>query len=281
MVKIKFTKMHGLGNDYLFIDRIREICKDNCPGDPSKLSKEMSDRHFGVGADGIVIMLPPEEKSHDASMRIFNADGSEAEMCGNAIRCIAKYLYDEKIVKKKKMEIETGAGIIRPKIIGMENGEVKTVEVDMGKPVVKGLNKEIEVNGEKGKKRFIGNIISMGNPHFVIFIKDLNDIDVEEIGPVIENHDLFPNRTNVEFVQVKNPKEIIMRVWERGSGVTLACGTGACASVVAGIEKNLIENDVTVHLLGGSLLVGINKEGHVIMTGPAEKVFLGEYDTKE
>ncbi|MFH1316375.1 MAG: diaminopimelate epimerase [Candidatus Woesearchaeota archaeon] len=275
MIKIKFTKMHGLGNDYLFIDRIRESCKDNCPGNPSKLSKEMSDRHFGVGADGIVIMLPPEDKGHDAKMRIFNADGSEAEMCGNAIRCIAKYLYDEKIVKKKKMEIETGAGIIRPKVVGLEKGEVRTVEVDMGKPVVKEINKDIKV----GDENFIGNIISMGNPHFVIFTDNLNDIDVSGIGSAIENHKMFqPDRTNVEFVQIKNQKEIIMRVWERGSGVTLACGTGACASVVAGVENKLIENDVTVHLLGGALLVRIDDEGRVIMTGPAEKVFKGEYE---
>ena len=272
MATINFTKMHGLGNDYLFIDCFR----NDVPEDLSRLSQQMSDRHFGIGSDGIVLMMKPDGKKNDVKMRIFNSDGSEAEMCGNASRCVAKYLFDRKIVKKKDMKIETLAGIIKPKIIKTAKGKATMVEVDMGVYGVRQLNAKITVDGTE----YIGNDISVGNPHFVIFVDDLNEVPIEKHGALIEKHPIFPNKTNVEFVQVKNRTEVIMRVWERGSGVTLACGTGASATGVAAYLNEKTGNDITVHLLGGPLQIRIAEDKHVFKTGPAEEVFSGEYESK-
>jgi len=274
MQSIKFTKMHGAGNDYIFVN----CFKEKVPKNLTQLAQEISSRHFGVGGDGLILIMPPEDKKkNDARMRIFNLDGSEGEICGNGIRCVAKYIFDNKISSKKQYQIETLAGIIKPKIVATSRGKATMIEVDMGLGVIRELNKDIVIDG----KRITGHNISMGNPHFVIFVDDLNDIDFASLGAKIERHPFFPKKTNVEFIQLRNRKEIIMRVWERGSGITLACGTGACASVVASNALKLTDNEVTVHLLGGALQIKVEKDGHVIKTGPAEVSFTGEYEVKD
>jgi len=272
--KIHFTKMHGLGNNYFFIDCIT----GKEPSDPESLAKQISDKNVGIGSDGVILIMKPENSNFDAKMRIFNADGSEGEMCGNGIRCVAKYMYDNKLSDKKELAIETEAGIIKTKIISQKDG-VSIVEVDMGIAVVKEEHKELQVNGKKIR----GSVVSLGNPHFVTLVDDLNAVKVEDIGPQIENHAEFPDRINVEFVQIKNDHELIMRVWERGSGITMACGTGACASAAAAHALKKIGKEVTVHLLGGPLNIKIDDTNHILMTGPAETISSGEYEyeTKE
>ena len=262
---MKFTKMHGLGNDYVYINGFKEKEQDW-----GEVSKAVSAPHFGVGSDGLIVILPSEKA--DFKMRMFNADGSEGEMCGNGIRCVGKYVYDHKMTDKKDITVETLAGIKKLRLT-TDGEKVSAVEVDMGKAEVS-EDVMMKVSPVKGYK---GTPVNVGNPHVVIFVKDVDKIEIEKDGPIIENHKHFPNRTNVEFVQVINRHTLKMRVWERGSGETMACGTGACASVVAASSKGLVDKDALVELKGGRLSIRLDeKDGHVHMTGPATKVFSGK-----
>ena len=257
---MKFVKMHGLGNDFIIIDSRKESLEGM---DLAQLAVKFCDRHFGIGADGILIALP--SSNADVKMRIFNSDGSEAEMCGNGIRCFAKYIYEGLDKKKELISVETLAGTMLPSMIE-HKGKLAIVEVDMGEP------KDIKMAKVKG---YDATLVSMGNPHCVIFSDDLNKIDLAATGPNIETDKMFPKRTNVEFVKIENRKEITIKVWERGAGETLACGTGACASVVAGVKANKLDREVLVHLPGGNLDIEWQEDGHVILRGPAETVFEG------
>lgn len=282
---IKFTKMHGLGNDYIYVD-----CLKNCPDDPSELSKWLSDRHFGIGSDGLVLIMHSDIA--DFRMRMFNSDGSEAEMCGNASRCIGKYVYDSGLTAKTKITLETLAGI-KTLVLTVKDGRVVLVTVDMGEPVLKPdeipaiCPKEVEnlfLSQPVTVRDRIFNVtcVSMGNPHAVSFVENVDDFQLEVYGPLMEAHELFPNKINSEFVQVLDRKTLKMRVWERGAGETLACGTGACAVAVASVLNGLSERKVTVKLLGGNLVVEWDeKDNHVYMTGPAVKVFDGEIELLE
>ncbi|MFH1542372.1 MAG: diaminopimelate epimerase [bacterium] len=258
MQELSFHKYHGLGNDFVLIDSR----KDKLEGlDLKQLAQQMCDRHFGIGADGLLI-VEPSQKAH-YKMRIINPDGSEPEMCGNGIRCFAKYVYETDKLTEEVISVETLAGILLPAVILGPEKTVVGVEVDMGIPKDEG---EVTLQGKKFRK------INMGNPHAVAIVEDLAQIDLAEIGPLIENDPHFPNRTNVEFIKIVNDKEIDLIVWERGAGETLACGTGACASVVAsGLKRAL------VHLPGGNLDIEIADDGHILMRGPAVKVFEGKY----
>lgn len=274
-----FTKVHGLGNDFILINA---GTGEGFPDDYSSLAIEMCDRKFGIGADGLVLLL--DSCVADVRMRIINSDGSEPEMCGNAIRCVAKYLYEHNVVRKDEIKVETLAGIIIPQIIH-KHGKVEMVRVDMGLPrlereeipmvgpVGQVIGEDFEVNGQ----RFAVTAVSMGNPHCVIFVPDVSAVPLAEIGPRIETHPAFPRKTNVEFVQVVSPTEVRMIVWERGAGPTMACGTGACAVAVAGVLNGLTEKSVTVHLPGGPLHIEWAESGKIYMTGPAVEVFSGEY----
>jgi diaminopimelate epimerase len=266
LINMQFTKMHGLGNDFILIDSR----KNKLDGvDLKNLALRLCDRHFGIGADGILIVWP-SQKAH-YRMQVINPDGSEAEMCGNGIRCFAKYVYEADKLKEEVISVETLAGIKLPAVILSPSGGVEGVEVDMGQPKeIQTSNLKIQNNEYKTKE------ISMGNPHAVIFAEDLSVINLAEIGPQIENHPHFPNRTNVEFVKVLNEKEIDVIVWERGAGETLACGTGACAAVAAAVKAGKTSQRVLVHLPGGNLDIEIGDDGRVLMRGPAEKVFEGE-----
>jgi diaminopimelate epimerase len=258
--------MHGLGNDFVLIDSRREKLGDL---DLPKLAVDLCDRHFGVGADGLLIVWP-SQKAH-YRMQVINADGSEAEMCGNGIRCFAKYVYEADQLKEEVISVETPAGIILPAVIS-ENGAFAGVEVDMGEP------KELQTSSLKlQNKEYKIHEISMGNPHVVIFTDDLSNVDLAVVGPLIENNPHFPNRTNVEFVQVINDKEIALGVWERGVGETLACGTGACAAAVAAHLAGKTSRRVIAHLPGGNLDIEWTEENRVLMRGPAAKVFEGAY----
>ncbi|SHJ96204.1 diaminopimelate epimerase [Desulforamulus aeronauticus] len=274
-----FTKVHGLGNDFILVNA---GIGERFPDDYATLAKEMCDRKFGIGADGLVLLL--DSGVADVRMRIINSDGTEAEMCGNAIRCVAQYLYEHNIVRKEQIKVETLAGIIVPQVI-LKNGMVEAIKVDMGEPRLQ--RAEIPMVGEAGQvvndtlevdgQKFYITAVSMGNPHCVIFVEDIASIPLHMIGPRIEYHPAFPKKTNVEFVQVLNPQEVRMVVWERGAGPTLACGTGACAVAVAGVLNGLTEKKVTVHLPGGPLQIEWADNGKVYMTGPAREVFHGEY----
>jgi len=277
---IHFTKMHGLGNDYLVVDAMQESPSES---KLSALAKALSDRHFGVGADGLILVLP--SRAADFRMRIFNSDGSEAEMCGNGIRLFAKFVYERGHTKAKDLEVETLAGIVRPRL-RVRGGRVTSVRVDMGEPrlarseiPMKGTDQAQVVNERLrvGGQRYQITAVSMGNPHCVMFVEDVDRARVGEIGPAIERHDLFPKRTNVEFAQVVGDGEIKMRVWERGAGETLACGTGASAVLVAAVLNGLSSRKGVVHLRGGDLKVNWNREdNHVFIEGPAAEVFTGE-----
>lgn len=259
---LHFIKYHGLGNDFVLIDgRKEKLEKLNL----KELAVNICDRHFGVGADGLLIVWP-SQKAH-YRMQIFNPDGSEAEMCGNGIRCFAKYVFETDQLKEEVISVETLAGTILPAVI-LENGKVIAVEVDMGEPSDEG---EVTLEGFNFKK------ISMGNPHAVAIVDDLTAIDLGTIGPKIENHPHFKNRTNVEFVKILNDKELEVMVWERGAGETLACGTGACAALVAAHLLGKIKRRAIVHLPGGNLDIEWIEDNHVLMRGPAEKVFEGKY----
>lgn len=273
-----FVKMHGLGNDFVFINLMDRV---ELP-DFTDLAIKTCDRRFGVGADGLVAILPSDKA--DVKMRIFNPDGSEPEMCGNAIRCFAKYVYEENIIKKDTIKVETLAGIIVPQVL-TENGKVLNIKVDMGKPRLNPQEVPVAVSGEQAIKHPIDvqhtnenltfTAVSMGNPHCIIFVNDLEKVDFYNLGPELEKHPLFPRKTNVEFVQVISPDEVKVKVWERGAGETLACGTGACAVAVAGKLNNLTNSEVKVNLPGGQLIIQWAENGHVYMTGPATKVFTG------
>ena len=274
---MRFTKMHGIGNDYIFVDCFHETLAEA----PETLAAKVSERHFGIGGDGLILILPSNVA--DARMRIFNADGSEAEMCGNGVRCVAKYVYERGIAKKNPLTIETGRGVLTLHL-EVKDDRVQSVTVDMGEPILDPARIPVRLNGTviehpinmDGVDLAI-TCVSMGNPHCVIFRPEIDDHLVTQIGPKLERHPLFPNRTNVEFVQVLSPSEVRMRVWERGSGETLACGTGACAVCVAGVLAGRLDRKVLVHLLGGDLQIEWRSDGHVFMTGPATEVFTGEW----
>jgi diaminopimelate epimerase len=275
---MKFTKMHGLGNDYIYINCFAEPINN-----PVDLARKISDRHFGVGGDGLILILPSQIA--DAQMRMFNADGSEAQMCGNGIRCVAKFLYDRRIVNQKTFQIETLAGL-KTVTVNTENALVQTVRVDMGEPILENKLIPVLADGLTTLNRLIQisnhcyhfTAVSMGNPHCVIFVPQITDEMINSDGPIIECHSLFPQKTNVEFVVAENETSLRMRVWERGSGETMACGTGACATAVAAALNRLTSRKVWVHLLGGDLLVEWDEiTNHVWMTGPAVEVFQGEW----
>ena len=276
---MRFTKMHGCGNDYVYVDCFHE----KTPRDPAALSRAVSDRHFGIGADGLILICPSDKA--DARMRMFNADGSESEMCGNGIRCVAKYVYDHGIVGNTRLNIETGRGTLTLDL-ETQAGMVKRVRVNMGQPILQAsdipttlpgnppLNVPITVDG----KTLPFTCVSMGNPHAVTFVDEITDLLVLGLGPKIEKLPAFPRRTNVEFIKVNHAGDANMRVWERGSGETQACGTGACASAVAGVLTGKLARKVTLHLLGGDLeLHWSESDDHVYMNGPAVEVFSGDW----
>ena len=276
---MKFTKMHGCGNDYVYVNCFEEKVEN-----PSEAAIKVSKRHFGIGSDGLILICPSEVA--DFRMQIYNADGSVAEMCGNGIRCVAKYVYDHGMTDKTHITVETGAGI-KTLDLTVEDGKVSMVRVDMGEPILeaakipvvsekeKVINEPILVQGTEWRM----TCVSMGNPHAVVFVADTKHLAIKEVGPCFENHKAFPNRTNTEFVQFISSKEINMRVWERGAGETWACGTGTCASVMACILNGYTDDTVLVHLLGGDLLIEYDREtNHIFMTGPATTVFDGEIE---
>ena len=275
---MKFTKMHGAGNDYVYVDCFQEAVED-----PAELARRISHRRFGVGADGLILIRPSDQA--DARMQMFNADGSEAEMCGNGVRCVAKYVYDHGICRREHLRIETGAGVL-PIDLEIEAGVVRRACVDMGTPVLEAeriptglpgspvVNQRLEVDG----RSFDATCVSMGNPHCVIFVERATDDLVLGLGPKIERLACFPARVNVEFVEVVSRKEVRQRTWERGSGETWACGTGASAVCVAGVLSGRTDRRVLIHLLGGDLELHWNDmDGRVYMTGPATEVFQGDW----
>ena len=277
---MKFTKMHGIGNDYIYVN-----CFEEKVDNPEKVSIYVSDRRKGIGSDGLVMIMPSDKA--DFRMRIFNADGSEAMMCGNATRCIGKYVYDKGLTDKTEITLETNSGI-KYLTLFPENGKVEFVEVDMGKAIL--TPKDIPVNSDKESfisepvevdgKEYKITCVSMGNPHAIVYMDDIKDLELEKIGPSFENHKLFPDRINTEFIEVIDSHTLNMRVWERGSGETVACGTGACASVVASVLNGYCNHDeeVTVHLRGGDLKITWNSDGTVIMKGPAALICDGDID---
>lgn len=277
MEEILFTKMHGIGNDYIYIN-----CMQSTPRDLPQLSVEMSRRHTGVGGDGIILILPSDKA--DFKMRIFNADGSEAKMCGNGSRCVGKYVYDYGLTDNTEITLDTLSGIKHLKL-HVNDGKVSSVTVDMGAPVL--VTSQIPVIYsddamiEAPVMTSIGSLkltaVSMGNPHGVIFVDDLTKIDVHAVGRELEMHPMWPDRANIEFAQVTDDENITMRVWERGSGETMACGTGACATAVAAFLTHRCGERVTIHLLGGDLEITHGTDGHILMTGPATTVFEGRY----
>lgn len=283
---MKFTKMHGAGNDYVYVD----CFADPVPTDPARLAVEISDRHRGIGADGLILIRPSQVA--DARMQMFNADGSEAEMCGNGIRCVAKYVFDHQICPKKDLKIETGAGILALELT-LKNAKVDQVRVDMGPPRLDPKEIPTTLTGNSGGsdrvieqslivegREFLVTAVSMGNPHCVIFVDIADDDLVLNWGPKIECHAAFPARTNVEFVEIVSKSVVRQRTWERGSGETMACGTGASAVCVAGVLTGRTEPIITNHLLGGTLILEWDQtSNHVFKTGPATEVFTGTWPT--
>jgi len=274
---MKFTKMHGIGNDYVYVNGLAEKIED-----PAGLSIKVSDRHFGIGSDGLIIIN--RSKVADFEMEMYNADGSRSQMCGNGIRCVGKYVYDYGLIDKTQIAVETLAGI-KYLDLQVEGSKVTAVRVDMGEPILKAkqipiiseneevIEEAIEIDG----KQYQMTGVSMGNPHAIVLVEDVKNFPIEEIGPKFERHDRFPERINTEFVRVINESTIEMRVWERGSGETFACGTGACAAAVACAKNGLTNREVTVRLLGGDLQIKWDeKSNHVFMTGTATTVFDGE-----
>ena len=279
---MKFTKMHGFGNDYVYVN-----CFEEKIDNPPAVARFVSDRHFGIGSDGLIMINP--SKTADFEMEMYNADGSRGEMCGNGIRCVAKYVYDYGLTDKTQISVETLGGI-KYLDLTIEDGKVSLVKVDMGKPKLEAdlipiisereqvIDEPIEVDG----KEYHMTGVSMGNPHAVIYVDDVKGLDLEKIGPKFENHERFPKRINTEFVHCIDRQTVEMRVWERGSGETLACGTGACAVAVSSILNNLTDTQVTVKLLGGDLQIEWDREkDRVFMTGPATVVFDGVIDITE
>ena len=294
---MRFTKMHGIGNDYVYVNCFAEPL----PTDPAGLARRISDRHFGVGSDGLILICPSDNGA-DARMRMFNADGSEAEMCGNGIRCVAKYVYDHGIKQSETLRIQTGRGILTLNL-EIKNGKTQRVRVNMGEPILEagkiptaipkvrstdkivnypygfgfaheGGDDEVEAAGVD----YSMTCVSMGNPHVVFYARDVSKVPLADVGPILERHEMFPKRINVHFVQVHSPEEVTMRTWERGSGITLACGTGACAVCVAGALSGRTHRRITAHLPGGDLeLEWSETDGNVYMTGPATEVFSGDW----
>ena len=276
---MKFTKMHGIGNDYVYVNCFKETVEH-----PSEMAIKVSDRHFGIGSDGLILIKPSEVA--DGKMEMYNADGSQGAMCGNGIRCVAKYMYDYGITDKTSISVETKSGI-KYLDLTIKDGKVDTVKVSMGTPILKAV--DIPVRSEKEQvidepvmvdgKEWKITCVSMGNPHAITYIDDVKNLEIEKIGPKFENHEIFPDRVNTEFVRVIDRNTVEMRVWERGSGETLACGTGACAVAVSSILNGLTEEEVTVKLLGGDLKIFWDRtENKVYMTGSATTVFDGEID---
>ncbi len=275
---MKFTKMQGAGNDYVYVN-----CFEEHLDNPADVARKVSNRNFGIGSDGLILIMPSTVA--DVRMRMFNSDGSESEMCGNGIRCVAKYAYDHGMVAKKEITAETGAGILTLQLFTNSHNLVDKVRVNMGEPRL--TRTEIPMTGDGGLRvvdeplnilhsTFRITCVSMGNPHCVIFVDDVEKFPVDKYGPLIENHEMFPRRTNVEFVQVLSRSEVRQRTWERGAGETLACGTGASAVTVAGVLNGLTERSIVNHLSGGDLEMEWPDNGPVYMTGPAVEVFSGE-----
>ncbi len=276
---MRFTKMHGAGNDYVYVNAFDEAL----PGDVSALAKQISDRHFGVGSDGLILIGPSEVA--DARMRMYNADGSEAEMCGNGIRCVAKYVHDHGICRRPVLSIETQAGVLTLDL-ELAAGQVRRVRVDLGEPILMAERIPTTLPGSPvvnaplsvAERDLVVTCVSMGNPHCVIYTDQVNDALVLGVGPQIEHHPAFPQRVNVELVQVLSPREVRQRTWERGSGETMACGTGAAAVCVAGVLSGRTERRLTVHLRGGDLELEWREDNNrVYLTGPAVEVFAGEW----
>ena len=276
---IKFTKMHGLGNDYVYMDAIHQKIENI-----TTLAKFVSNRHFGIGSDGLILIC--ESKVADFKMRMFNSDGSEAEMCGNGIRCVGKFVYDKGLTTKQIVTIETLAGI-KTLNLNTKDGKVQTARVDMGEPILEAskipvISEEMPVQNLKLKaidKEFTFTCVSMGNPHAITVVENVKEFDVEKYGKVLEINKAFPNKTNVEFIEIVDKQNIKMRVWERGAGETLACGTGACATAVACNLSGLTSRNVNIELLGGNLQIEwSSKDNHVYMTGPAVTVFEGKLE---
>ncbi|MCR4908636.1 MAG: diaminopimelate epimerase [Lachnospiraceae bacterium] len=277
---MNFTKMQGCGNDYIYVNGAEETVEDK-----PEAARLLSDRHFGIGSDGLIFINP--SRVADFEMEMYNADGSRSEMCGNGIRCVAKYVYDHGLTDKEELLIETGAGI-KTVYLNIEDGYVESVSVNMGSPILKCSEIPVAIRGDEavnvpinvGGKNWYMTCVSMGNPHAVVFVEDVDSLDLTRIGPGFEYHNAFPKRTNTEFVRVFDREHIRMRVWERGTGETLACGTGASASVVASILCGHTEDSVEVELLGGTLNISWNREENTVwMTGPAETVFEGKIIT--
>jgi diaminopimelate epimerase len=282
--------MHGIGNDYVYVDCVNQPA----PSDPARLSIAVSDRHFGVGSDGLILLLPSQQA--DVRMRMFNADGSESEMCGNGIRCVAKFAYDHGVSQANPMRVETGRGVLTLHL-SVENSKVALVTVDMGEPILTAKDIPTTLTTEKVVDAPLPTTqgarpswydecgliptmtcVSMGNPHVVIYCADVAKVPLEQVGPILERDTIFPRRINVHFVQVISPTEAIMRTWERGSGITLACGTGACAVCVAGVLTGRTSRELLAHLPGGDLRLNWDAaSNHVMMTGPATEVFRGEF----
>ena len=276
---MKFTKMHGCGNDYVYVN-----CFEETVNDPAAVARFVSDRHYGIGSDGLILICPSEIA--DFRMAMYNLDGSEGKMCGNGVRCIAKYVYDHHLTDKTQISLETLGGI-KYLDLNIKDGKVETVKVDMGEPILKPeeipvqLSKDVVIDEpvEVDGKVWNMTCISMGNPHAVVFVDDTKSLDLEAMGPSFENHAIFPEQVNTEFVHVIDRKTVDMRVWERGSGETFACGTGACATAFACILNGKTDDQVLVHLVGGDLLIEYDREtNHIFMTGPATEVFSGEID---
>ncbi len=277
--KMKFTKMHGCGNDYIYVDGGTEkLAQDQKP----EIVRRLSDRHFGIGGDGVIFINPSEEA--DFEMEMYNMDGSRAEMCGNGIRCVAKFVYDKHLTDKTSISV-ISCGKIKYLELSVQEGKVSTVKVNMGSPILNAgdipvISHSDQVIGERievGDELYEMTCVSMGNPHAVIFMDQVLSLPIEKMGPLFENHVRFPNRINTEFVKVIDREHVEMRVWERGTGETLACGTGACAVTVACVLNGLTEDVVTVKLLGGNLQIQWDREANLVyMTGPAETVFEGE-----
>ena len=286
---MRFTKLQGCGNDYLYVDCLRQ----SSPIDPAALSRKISDRHFGVGADGLILICPSERA--DVRMRMFNADGSESEMCGNGIRCLAKYAYDHGLTQRNPLRVETGRGVLTLQL-ELHQGKVERVTVDMGEPILEADKIPTTLHGPQvvdqpmPRLRLSENwaeecglhphmtCVSMGNPHLVLYCHEVSKVPLEQVGPLLENAPIFPRRINVHFVQVQSPQEATMRTWERGSGITLACGTGACAVAVAGVLTGRTGRSLLAHLPGGDLhLHWSEKDRHVFLTGPAVEVFSGDW----
>lgn len=275
---MKFTKMHGAGNDYVYVN-----CFEEAVSDPAATAIKVSNRNFGIGSDGLILIMPSDKA--DVRMRMFNSDGSESEMCGNGIRCVAKYAYDHGIVGKTEITAETGAGVLTLQLFPNAANKIDRVRVNMGPPRLS--REEIPMNGTPVAqvvaeeltvldKTFTITCVSMGNPHCIIYVDDVDNFPVATYGPLIENHQLFPRRTNVEFIQIISRTEVKQRTWERGAGETLACGTGASAVCVAGVLNNVTDRKILNHLAGGDLELEWVENGPVFMTGPAAEVFSGE-----